>query len=57
MLMRDLSSRSNVMIGSPLNVISYPGTTGEETLRFYYQSESGNIKETYRTGMDWKNAT
>lgn len=53
----DLSIRPNVMIGSPLNVISYPGPAGQETLQMYFQSESGNIKGTGQTGSGlWQDA-
>lgn len=50
MLILDLFSHANVIVGSPLSVISYSETTGEQTLRMYFQSVRGNIKETSRTG-------
>ncbi|MCJ1430016.1 hypothetical protein MMC29_007931 [Sticta canariensis] len=51
-----IPSPANVKIGSPLNVVSYQ-SEGGETFRMYFQSESGNIKETHRTGSEkWTDA-
>lgn len=52
MLMHDLSSRSNVIKGSPLNVISDSGD-----LRVYFQAEGGSIKVSVMKETTWLDAT
>jgi len=57
-----LQSSADVMVGSPLNVISYDkegagSAVSRQSFRIFYQSLLGNIKQAVSEGSSWQSAT